>query len=155
MSAKDPNDAGVLLYLAGVPTGLTYDDRRGATVTAETLGNAYAGMTVATVPTTIVLCGRSAALSIFVACNLDQATTIYVEVSARYTGDTDLNDWVPLYDFSNRNGTTLPEQSYTSSGSDILQTANALGTNELRVRAKADGAGLTADDWIKVALRWA
>ena len=161
--ADYPGDLGIVLYLAGVPAGITYLDRKGVTQNAATLSNAYATMPVPPAPggidTAQIYAGLAEAHSLFCRLDFDQATSITIKLEQQYENDPRIDTgWMLTQTVRQDTGVVASEQVFLPpvAGSQIyvvLQTASAYVSGRLRVSAKAAGAGLTANDRVEVAIK--
>lgn len=148
-------DLGIVLYLLGNPTGVTYVDRRGVTVPAETLTTGFTPMQGALAQQTSLLYqGGATAISFWALVHLNTATSITVKVQALYGNDPDIDaNWADIQIVNGLTGLVSNSFAFTSNGTYLLQTASAYTVGTLRVVAEAAGAGFTATDYVKIAAR--
>jgi len=152
-------DLGIVLYLAGVPAGITYIDRKGVVQNASTLSNVYATMPIS-VDTAQIYAGLADALTLFCRLDFDQATSITIKVEQQYENDPVRIDagWMLTQTVRQDTGVVLSEQVFLSPGAGTqlyvaVQTASAYVAGRLRISAKAAGAGLTANDRVEIAIK--
>lgn len=144
MAFRDPNDLGIVLYLKGDPTGVTYVDIEEAARDAEELTSVYTAMSAA-VTTAHPNVSAAAATSMFVIIGgiIDGATITvrcrqaYSNANANYAGP-------PLVFFDTiwvreDTGSAAKEHTFDTNGAYLIQTASDLLGDELEFSAKTDG----------------
>lgn len=153
-------DLGIVLYLAGVPTGITYVDRDGVTQNAETLNTIYHAMSaLVPVDTSRPFAGYPGDHTLFCRLDFDQATSITIKLEQRYANDVLIDmGWMAVQTIRQDTGVVLAEHTFTSPGSGLslyvaIQTASAHLSGQIQVSAKAAGGELTANDKVEIAIR--
>jgi hypothetical protein len=160
--ADYPGDLGIVLYLAGNPSGVTYIDRKGVTQAAATLSGTYNAMpvppAVGGIDTAQIFAGLGADHTFFARLDFDGATSITVKVEQKYNNDPRIDTgWMLTQTVRQDTGVVASEQVFLSTGPGTqlyiaIQTASAYVSGQLRVSAKAAGV-LTANDRVEVALK--
>ena len=147
-------DLGNVLYLAGDPAGLTYEDILGVTRSADVLGTiGWWTMDAAVVPTSVIEWNVSTVLQVALAIERLDAE-IQVRLSGRYAlGDSSFsNRWVTIDLFSNSQQATGLFFPYSATGGDFLITGNHVGITALRVEARRVGGTAAAGNSVKAAI---
>jgi hypothetical protein len=159
-------DKGIHLYLVGVAAGVNYNDIGGVSRAAGTLTTTYtAGDTFQA--------GKAGKMLLTLEMRFDAAASIVLKVEGRRTDANNpllFTKWgviqlVAMDDAGLWTGTTFPVNAVAEGGELTFTPAAPAGpgavlvftldqelTGDLRISAKAVGAGLTANDYIVVGV---
>ncbi len=154
-------DLGIVLYLAGTPSGITYVDRDGVTQNAETLDTNYHAMSaLLPVDTSRPFAGYPADHTLFCRLDFSSATSITIKLEQRYSNDPRIDlGWMAVQTVRQDTGIVLAEHTFNAPALPAttlyvaIQTASAHLSGQIQVSAKAAGAGFTANDRVEVAIR--
>ena len=153
-------DYGIVLYLAGVPAGITYTDIRNNTQNAEALSTVYAAMNPTDVITSVVYAGVPQSHTLFCRLDFDQATSITIKLEQQYLNDARLDTgWMSTQTVRQDTGVVAAEHTFNAPALPAtslyvaIQTSSAHVSGKLRVSAKAAGGGFTANDRVEIAIR--